>query len=243
MASLGGRRVALVGLEREQMFDVTAVLDQQGAEWQAFSTPDVAAVSHADLVIAGAAALPMIAGVPRPVLIIATAHVVTDAAFEGSAPRDFCIAPPLRAEELAFRASHLLDHVAATPLRGTAMPVVLAADDDPTTTAIVRAVVTRNSMTCYTAADGKQAVDLAKTVDPSVIILDVNMPFLDGFQVLTTIRSDPRTASVPVVMLTSVQQESDVVRGFSLGADDYIVKPFNPMELLARIRRLVKKES
>jgi DNA-binding response OmpR family regulator len=67
------------------------------------------------------------------------------------------------------------------------------------------------------------------------------MPYIDGFEVLSTLRNDPETAEVPIVMLTSVQQESDIVRGFGLGADDYVVKPFNPMELLARIRRLVRR--
>jgi len=69
----------------------------------------------------------------------------------------------------------------------------------------------------------------------------VNMPYIDGFEVLSTLRNDPETAHIPIMMLTSVQQESDIVRGFGLGADDYVVKPFNPMELLARIKRLLRK--
>ena len=96
-------------------------------------------------------------------------------------------------------------------------------------------------MTCHVAANGKQALESARALKPSAIILDVNMPYIDGFEVLSTLRNDPETADVPIVMLTSVQQESDIVRGFGLGADDYVVKPFNPMELLARIRRLVRK--
>jgi DNA-binding response OmpR family regulator len=96
-------------------------------------------------------------------------------------------------------------------------------------------------MTCHIAANGKQALESARALKPSAIILDVNMPYIDGFEVLSTLRNDPETADIPIVMLTSVQQESDIVRGFGLGADDYIVKPFNPMELLARIRRLVRK--
>ena len=120
-------------------------------------------------------------------------------------------------------------------------PTVLAVDDDATTTAIVRAVLTRNGMTCHVATNGKQALESAKALQPSAIVLDVNMPYIDGFAVLTTLRADPQTADIPVVMLTSAQQESDIVRGFGLGADDYVVKPFNPMELLARIKRLVRR--
>src|SRR5205823_12948430 len=90
-----------------------------------------------------------------------------------------------------------------------ATPAVLAVDDDATTTAIVRAVVTRNGMSCHVAANGKQALESARTLKPSAIILDVNMPFIDGFEVLSTLRKDPETADVPIVMLTSVQQEPD----------------------------------
>ena len=98
-------------------------------------------------------------------------------------------------------------------------------------------------MTCQIAADGKSALDLAQAIHPSVIVLDVNMPQLDGFQVLSALRNEPLTATVAIVMLTSLQHETDIVRAFALGADDYVVKPFNPMELLARIQRLVKKQS
>jgi DNA-binding response OmpR family regulator len=120
--------------------------------------------------------------------------------------------------------------------------VVLAADDDPTTTAIVRAVVTKNAMVCHVARNGAEAIDLARELVPDAIVLDVNMPFRDGFEVLSALREEPRTAAIPVLMLTSVQQEADVVKGFRLGADDYVLKPFNPMELLARIKRLVRRD-
>ena len=243
MASLAGRTLALVGLTREQMFDVSAAIERAGAAWHATSGSDPASLGRVDLIVTSVAAAAAMKAASKPLLIIGAAADIASVPVEGDRPRDFCIAPPLRTEELILRASHLLDH-APPKLRASAeVPVVLAADDDPTTTAIVRAVVTKNAMSCHTAGDGKRALELAASVDPNVIILDVNMPFLDGFQVLTALRADPKTAAIPVVMLTSVQQEADVVRGFSLGADDYIVKPFNPMELLARIRRLVKRQS
>jgi DNA-binding response OmpR family regulator len=81
---------------------------------------------------------------------------------------------------------------------------------------------------------------MALRIQPHAIILDVNMPELDGFAVLTQLKQNDRTRSIPVVMLTGMRQEKDIIRGFALGADDYVVKPFNPMELAARLRRLLK---
>ncbi|HEU5162503.1 MAG TPA: response regulator, partial [Thermoanaerobaculia bacterium] len=97
-------------------------------------------------------------------------------------------------------------------------------------------------MDCEIAADGREALERARALVPDAMILDVNMPYLDGFEVLAAMRNESALQDVPVIILTSVQQESDVVRGFALGADDYVVKPFNPMELLARLRRIVEKE-
>ncbi|MDQ3280714.1 MAG: response regulator, partial [Acidobacteriota bacterium] len=124
-----------------------------------------------------------------------------------------------------------------------ATPLIVTADDDPTTTAIVRAVVTQAGMSCEVAPNGKRALELARELHPDAMVLDVNMPYLDGFEVLTALRGASETADIPVLMLTSVQQEHDVLRGFTLGADDYVVKPFNPMELLARVKRLVRAAS
>ena len=74
---------------------------------------------------------------------------------------------------------------------------------------------------------------------PQVAVLDVNMPGMDGFEVLAAIRAE----GIPsrVVLLTARQQETDVIRGFTLGADDYVVKPFSPMELVARLKRLLSR--
>jgi DNA-binding response OmpR family regulator len=76
---------------------------------------------------------------------------------------------------------------------------------------------------------------------PDLVILDVKMPGLDGFEVLERLRRSADFATTPIIMLTSMGQEADVVRGFRLGADDYILKPFSPTELSARVRRLLKR--
>jgi CheY-like chemotaxis protein len=116
-------------------------------------------------------------------------------------------------------------------------PEVLIAEDSLTIRALVRSVLENNGMECRIAASGTEALQMLRQYRPHAAVLDVNMPGLDGFEVLETIRRE----AIPsrVILLTARQAESDIIRGFNLGADDYIVKPFNPMELVARLKRLL----
>ena len=86
-------------------------------------------------------------------------------------------------------------------------------------------------------ADGASACEAAPRLRPALAILDVKMPGMDGFEVLRRLRAEPALRHTPVMMLTSMGSEHDVVRGLQLGADDYIVKPFSPVELVARVHR------
>ena len=233
MSGLSGRTIALTGLEREELLAVSTAIESAQGDWQAFGrASDPAKLRGFDVIVCGSALVDALRAAGPPLLVVGAADV--------DAPHDFVL-PPVRADELLLRIERLLSAAPQHRATGEGTPVILTADDDPTTTAIVRAVVTQNAMTCHVARDGREAIELARDVVPSAIVLDVNMPYRDGFEVLSALREHPRTAAVPVLMLTSVQQEADVVKGFRLGADDYVVKPFNPMELLARIKRLVRR--
>jgi two-component system phosphate regulon response regulator PhoB len=83
---------------------------------------------------------------------------------------------------------------------------------------------------------------MVREILPDALILDVNMAGMDGFEVLTSLRADGRTAGIPVVLLTARQQEADVLKGFSCGASDYITKPFNPAEVTARVGRFLPRK-
>jgi DNA-binding response OmpR family regulator len=87
------------------------------------------------------------------------------------------------------------------------------------------------------AEDGEHAYDLASKMKPDLIVTDVVMPYRDGIEVLKAIRRDPALEKIPVVLLSMKDREEDIVRGLELGADDYVVKPFNARELLARVRK------
>jgi len=119
---------------------------------------------------------------------------------------------------------------------------VLLAEDDPVTARLVIHRLSREpGVTVLHAPDGGAAATLAEREDLTAAILDIRLPVLDGLTLLSRIRKDPRHEKLPVMLLTSLGSEADIVRGFELGADDYIVKPFSPQELVARLQRLIAR--
>lgn len=118
---------------------------------------------------------------------------------------------------------------------------VLLAEDDAIIAKIIRHHMEREGFELSHFTDGAAAFSAAtKDASISLVILDAKMPGMDGFELLEKLRKMPSFRTIPIVMLTSMGEEKDVVRGFELGANDYMVKPFSPAELLARVRRLIK---
>jgi DNA-binding response OmpR family regulator len=117
-------------------------------------------------------------------------------------------------------------------------PRVLIADDDPLLRAILEHKLTGAGYEVQAVEDGRAALEAARTRTPSVIVLDGMMPVLDGFEVLRRLKDDPDLAAICVVMLTALKRQDDVVSALKLGAADYLPKPFNPDELVARLQRL-----
>jgi CheY-like chemotaxis protein len=136
---------------------------------------------------------------------------------------------------LALRARPRSGQSAAVPESST----VVLADDDTSVTSIVRRALERNGLTCQIAANGRDALALITKVKPCAAVLDVHMPAIDGFEVLSRIKSAPEVAQTRVILLTGSEQEADIIRGFTLGAADYVCKPFNPMELTIRLMRVI----
>jgi DNA-binding response OmpR family regulator len=115
---------------------------------------------------------------------------------------------------------------------------VLVADDDPLIQRLVRTHLDRAGFRVLTAADGEEALDLAAAEQPDLIVLDLMLPGIDGFEVCKRIRE---FSLVPVVMLTARGEQADKLKGFEAGADDYLTKPFAPPELLARVRAVLRR--
>ncbi len=117
---------------------------------------------------------------------------------------------------------------------------ILLAEDDELLAGIIKHRLTRDSFEVVHVTTGADAMQAAAQSGWNLIILDVKMPVHDGFEVLAKIRALPTHKNVPVIMLTAMGSEKDVVRGYDMGATDYIVKPFSPPELLARVKSLIK---
>jgi CheY-like chemotaxis protein len=265
-AALKGKSVALVGMADEDALRLRAALERAGAKPRAFAAGDpppedaIAAcalvVVHVRPVTLGTSWLhPVTVAELRPPLVLAgiRQHLLdldpavipraADLLIDGWEP-----------EEALMRFAHALARPspvrvpAAAPAEtakanlGMPMPreltreaEVLLADDDLTVRMVTRSLMQNAGIKCRMACDGNEALQAIRDCHPAAAILDINMPGMDGYEVLAAVRNE--MLPVRIILLTARQQESDITRGFTLGADDYVVKPFNPPELLARVKR------
>ena len=122
---------------------------------------------------------------------------------------------------------------------GARLPLVLAADDDPLIRELIQFRLERSGYEVVTAEDGDEALRLARERHPDLVVLDVMMPGLNGYEVTRSLRADEETKRIPVILLTARVQEADVAQGFDAGADDYLTKPFSPQELRARVQAIL----
>jgi len=118
-------------------------------------------------------------------------------------------------------------------------PLVIVADDDEDILSLVSFRLQHSGFRVLQARNGVEAIRVTREHSPSLIVLDVMMPRLDGHAVLRELRHDDRTRRIPVILLTARVRDADVVRGFEEGADDYLKKPFSPEELVERVRALL----
>jgi DNA-binding response OmpR family regulator len=115
---------------------------------------------------------------------------------------------------------------------------ILVVDDTKNVQLLLTDFLTSQDFDVLTAADGREALEVVHSEDPDLILLDIMMPNMDGYQFIGHLR---KTSSIPVIMITARQQEADVIHGFDLGADDYITKPFRLRELLVRMRAVLRR--
>ncbi len=140
-----------------------------------------------------------------------------------------------------------LNELEAVPMTSSPQPsgpargpeaLVLIAEDEPEIADILAAYLARSGLRCEHAADGRRALELHLSLKPDLVLLDVQMPHVDGWQVLAEIR---HRGDTPVIMLTALDQDIDKLMGLRIGADDYVVKPFNPAEVVARTQAVLRR--
>jgi DNA-binding response OmpR family regulator len=123
-----------------------------------------------------------------------------------------------------------LDRVAAT---------ILVVDDDPVILQLLQVNFEMEGFTVITAADGQEGVERTRADRPDIVVSDVMMPRMSGLELVAELKGDPDTATIPVLLLTAKAQHADISAGLDQGADDYVTKPFEPLELVDRVNRLL----
>ena len=120
------------------------------------------------------------------------------------------------------------------------MPRILVTDDEPNIVRLIQVNLERQGFQVETANNGAQALEKIRANRPDLLVSDVMMPEMDGFELLSNIRRDPALENLPVIMLTAKAQDRDVLEGYTRGADMYLTKPFNPIELVTFAKRLLQ---
>ena len=258
-----GKHIAMVGFAEREAERLCEALERAGALGRLFGAsqpPESEAVQDCALVLVHVRpetkATPWLKDAPRgsrPLVLVGRGEdlMALDPAVQDRA-REFLI-DGWQAEEVVMRLGLILSHAMEQgvarreamraeqpPAAPPAVPKsgeVLIVDDDLTIRALVRTLLQAQGIKCHLAANGAEGVAMISEYRPSLVVLDINMPGMNGFEVLAKVRAEMPT--VRVVMLTAREQEADIVQGFALGADDYVVKPFNPQELVARVKRLL----
>lgn len=118
---------------------------------------------------------------------------------------------------------------------------ILVVDDDPTMVKLINVNLKLNNYSVVEAVSGEQALEVIQTEPLDLVVLDIMMPGVDGWEVLRRIRSNTETQEMPVILVTAKTQDSDVIRGWELGADEYVIKPFNPLLLVEVIKMVLDR--
>ncbi len=118
---------------------------------------------------------------------------------------------------------------------------IVLAEDEPQIARLIEFKLKKEGYSVTSKENGEEALKAIKEDKPDLVLLDIMMPVMGGYEVLRRLKEDEDLKSIPVIMLTARAQEKDVVKGIGMGAEDYITKPFHPAELLARVKRILGK--
>lgn len=241
-APLIARRVAIAGFEPAEEARLNELFRAAGASCRSYHAGALQlAIRRCDVALVAVDQLgPLrVESFPKPVIAGITpdslrqySQWIKNAAFDWF----FC---PGTSDELLTRVTVALQNHPG-PKRsnlGRAFCILLA-DDDPFCRDLFRLMLQGQDMVFRAVEDGRKAVEVARDWRPDLVVLDVNMPGLDGFEALSALKDDQTTKEIPIIMLTASHESSEILRGLKLGAKDYVVKPFEPAAVVERIRQL-----
>jgi DNA-binding response OmpR family regulator len=120
---------------------------------------------------------------------------------------------------------------------------VLVVDDDPVILKLLEVNFEMEGFNVVVARDGSEGIDVARSTRPDIIVSDIMMPRKSGLELVTELKSDPATSEIPIILLSAKAQNADVHAGMDAGADDYITKPFEPLDLVDRVNRLLSSNA
>ncbi len=118
---------------------------------------------------------------------------------------------------------------------------ILVADDEPTIVRLMEFILARQGHEMIVAVNGEEALQKIRTEQPDLVLLDIMMPRIDGYEVAQQLRADPATAALPIIMLSAKAQEEDIRRGVEVGVDEYVTKPFSPEHLVHVVSEYLKR--
>jgi len=121
-----------------------------------------------------------------------------------------------------------------------AIPTVLVVDDNVQNLELIQAYLEELNVKTVAAYDGQQAMDCVRQKEPDLILLDVMMPKMSGFEVCKRLKKDPKTSDIPIIMVTALNELGDIERGIDSGTDDFLTKPVNKWELITRVKTMLK---
>lgn len=248
-AALAGRRFGLCGFDVAEAERISTILCGVNSLPAAFHESLLSGFTGAcDALLLrlrniGPEGLRIAATTRTPILVIGAIEAILEGvAGAYSWPRDF-ISESWSDAELLIRLFRLLEQPdnssACADPAGRTEPLVLLADDDPAMIVLAETMLRQDRIACRIAANGLDALRLARKLTPDLMVLDVRMPGMNGFEVLETARRDPELQLLPVMLLTSCDDPGDVMRASELGANDYLGKPVNPSALLKRVKQLL----
>jgi len=177
----------------------------------------------------------------KPTVMICDKADPGDRAFQDlEAIHDFAVRP-VNLDELMIRIAKVARDSESPFPAPSARRRALVVDDEETISLLLSAILEQAGFACQVASTAQQMRDLARKSAFDVVLLDILMPGTDGFAMLSDLRVSPKTSRLPIIVVSSKTAEEDIERGFKLGADDYVTKPFNSRELVARVERAVSR--